>query len=351
MANKTVLVVGAGASCEFGLPSGVALKDMIVRSLGASPIKGALHESIERSLGQHSRRDLQDALNEARKISKGLGAAYSIDNFLHLHRENDTLVKVGKLAITSAILRSERDCSINITSANEANFMYSHNHQNNGIVEPNDTWLGTIFKILSTQRSFEEFCEALSNFTFVSFNYDRCIEAYLHVASKNLYPNDEYDAKLLDSSLSIINPYGSLGRIRTLEGCERDFGSDGDAEKIHRAAGGLKTFTEGASSEDKVADALKSCSNLLFLGCGFINLNNRLLERGPDCAPISNVWVTTFREPLPGQEDIKSFVNRNYRRKSAHGQTYQLSNAVVENKKCGELVWDWRRRLESLLGA
>lgn len=52
------------------------------------------------------------------------------------------------------------------------------------------------------------------NISFIFFNYDRCIEFYLWIALQDYFNiTSQEAAKLVQTKLKIIHPYGSLGPI------------------------------------------------------------------------------------------------------------------------------------------
>ena len=92
--KKTVIVVGAGASQEAGLPTSVELKISIARDLD---IRFKLFEqnSGDRTIAaalQSRFRDINPHLHACWKIRDALPQAISIDNFIESHRRDE---KVG----------------------------------------------------------------------------------------------------------------------------------------------------------------------------------------------------------------------------------------------------------------
>jgi len=111
MSNKTVFVVGAGASEEANLPTGDGLKTEIAKLLdiqfdhvfgeklqsGDHKIVQALRFVVQRN--NRSRRDISPFLEEVWHIRDALPLAISIDNFIDAHRDNEKITLCGKLAI------------------------------------------------------------------------------------------------------------------------------------------------------------------------------------------------------------------------------------------------------------
>ncbi|HYD46377.1 MAG TPA: hypothetical protein VEA79_14010, partial [Phenylobacterium sp.] len=111
LAKNTVLILGAGASVNFGLPTGAGLIKRIAEALGpASGPMGdqAIAECI-RALGPEQARPL---LIAARMIAHGVRNFRSIDDMLFTHEETPGVVTVGKLAIAATILRAEHSSTL-----------------------------------------------------------------------------------------------------------------------------------------------------------------------------------------------------------------------------------------------
>jgi hypothetical protein len=113
--SKTVIVVGAGASSEVGLPIGTGLAKRIAELLdvrfddfGSRCISGdgALFHQLSRG---RDGRELQQA---AWLIRDGVGLANSIDDFLERHQSNALALLYGKAAIVRAVLEAERRSKI-----------------------------------------------------------------------------------------------------------------------------------------------------------------------------------------------------------------------------------------------
>src|SRR5258707_10670754 len=96
--SKTLFIVGAGASQEADLPTGVQLRDTIAKKLDltfnpASPSKGDPDIASElRNYAQRTNTDASTYFREAGKIRDAMPQAISIDNFLDAHSTNPGIV-------------------------------------------------------------------------------------------------------------------------------------------------------------------------------------------------------------------------------------------------------------------
>jgi hypothetical protein len=84
--NKTLYVVGAGASHEFGLPLGIQLKSEITQVLRykidsgrLTEIDPVIHQAYSALAG---RPDINPYLQASRRIVNAMPQAISIDNFI-----------------------------------------------------------------------------------------------------------------------------------------------------------------------------------------------------------------------------------------------------------------------------
>ena len=115
---NTVFVIGAAASFD-GFPLGTDLKSVVARALqvnwqgrtqgGWQATDFHIYEAIRRSISDQS--DHNTLYVAGRQIMNGVAFSSSIDNFLHLRRENPLIVKCGKAAIAKIILECENNCN------------------------------------------------------------------------------------------------------------------------------------------------------------------------------------------------------------------------------------------------
>lgn len=296
--RKNVIVVGAGASKEFGLPTGAELTSQIAHitdirfgSYGREMVSGDY--KIFETLGMiptdegERRKDLNPLLHAGWKIRDNMPLAPSIDNFLDTHQSDPDVVFFGKIAISHAIQKAERESTLFIDSQ-ERRIGLDFNLVKN-------TWIAKLFQILVAQRKFDDFILALQNITFVSFNYDRCIHQFIFFAARQYFGLDPENAAKVMAALNIIYPYGTVGEFICGNhfGNESNFGMVGYHAELISAANGIKTFTEGSDTGRKkeIRKALNEAEVVMFLGFGFLPLNMELLF-GSDTFEIEKVMAT-----------------------------------------------------------
>ncbi len=268
--RNTVIVLGAAASKDFGFPLGSEFKSEIAKFLKIQKNSlGALTFTTDTNRFFCEFGSEKDAaLLAAGKITEGIGFSSSIDNFLEMRKTDDDIINVGKAAIAHLIYKYEKRAAVL-----------------HGPLPTRPTPLSTRFDGKWVQR-FAEICferceekdlpEALSRVTFISFNYDRCIEQFVRLAISALYSVEFVEAgKLVDEHLTVLHPYGVLGKLTS-----KDFQNDAYVLPARPMATNIKTFTEqhdDQSTLNAIGDELKSAENVVFLGYGFHKQNIDIL--------------------------------------------------------------------------
>jgi hypothetical protein len=174
---KTVLVLGAGASAPYGLPTGGELVEQIANDF-ASP-RYARAEKLMPS----EYRTLADRLRQTQPNS--------IDEFLEAH---PSLVSVGRQAIALHLLPGESQSQEVWTNLTKKDHWYRYLKAQLG----------------SSPDKFQQ-----NQLRIISFNYDRSLEHYLYetLRTSNEQVDDEQCAKMIFEHLPLLHVYGSLGPL------------------------------------------------------------------------------------------------------------------------------------------
>ena len=278
--SKTVFIVGAGASQEVGLPTGSMLKTQMREKLnirfehgytmnsGDPQIENAIRGFIRQETPQDL--DINPYLYAAWKIVDALPQALSIDNFLDAHADDKKIQLCGKLGIIRSILEAERASDLYIESGQKVNY---------GKLE--GTWYAQFLKLVTENVRKSDIESLFENVSFITFNYDRCIEQYLVHALANYYAIPELESRRLISKLNVVHPYGQVGNF-PFEHQEDsvEFGATGRVN-ILSIASQIKTFTEqeaAASKLEHMRRLIREAGTLVFLGFAFHELNMQLLD-------------------------------------------------------------------------
>lgn len=275
---RTLLVVGAGASYEVGLPTGPDLLENIVgltdlRFDGYSQTSGS-RDFLE-SLKARLYPDLHEAVDEhiqaARQLTRSAKQAISIDNLIDA-LEDPKVELVGKLGIAQAILEAEQRSSafrpIDASGGLDiSNFV--------------GTWYGTLTKLLTENVRKSEVEGIFANLEIINFNYDRCLEQYLPFSLSQYYGTDIGEFRSILERLRIHRPYGAVGRLpwQTGEGPGVAFGNS-DPKAVASVSRSLRTFTEQVEDDTALQAmrlAVSEADRIVFLGFGFHRQNVALI--------------------------------------------------------------------------
>lgn len=308
--RKTVFIVGAGASHEFGLPLGWELIREIQKAARA---EAGLRDWTESSLSEAycssgfpmANINLRTRLES---FANGLSGKASIDQYLRNHRSDEALVGLGKTAIAHQIMLHESRSSL--------------------VRDPDgDHWLSRLFAKATDDLDAVDFDAAFENVSFITFNYDRCIEYYLFHQFMRTGQMDAESAARIMAKLKIVHVYGDVGRFDW-----KAVGKDGAtisfyqpsndpssinspfpritypdrqhfASSVVAGAKRIRTFCEGLNDKDlhmSIWNELANAENIVFLGFSFFDENMSLLQIRHYVAGDAGLYATTF--DLPGPE-------------------------------------------------
>ena len=273
--EETVIIVGAGASVDLGLPLGGELKKRVVDLL-STPVRSELQRSFHFGLASvfdndHTR--VQETLGYAQRFRDAILNAASIDNFLDQHRHQTDFIEAAKLAIAVCIAESEKGSSLACQKV-----------QDNFFGQTKKYFLNDLMTIVARGHDIESIRRSLENVTFVTFNYDRCIQRYIALWMKNSFGVDEVEAL---GWVKCLHVYGSLGDLNAAGDVQSPFNYQGDTpfQNLHlimpKLKGRIKTFTEQEDADvaTEIDDALTKANVALFVGFGFEEQNMRFFSR------------------------------------------------------------------------
>lgn len=277
--DGTLFILGAAVSAEVGFPLGLSLTREIADALpteqgGADQIRAGAA-----ALGIPYRRLTP-------RLKAGLPLSASIDNFVEHHAGDESLISLAKLGIAHCILKAERRSAFYISN-NDTDFPGSKK----------DSSFLDLFRLIVGGVSRQNLDEALGRVSFVTFNYDRCLEHFFHRALMAYSGVSDSEARSLVRNLKIHHPYGSLGSLEGPEGIR--FGEDWEGLDLTQAAKTIRTFSEEMASESyKTARAMvASAFQVIFLGCA-PHKQNMVLIRPTEQVSVRKVFGTAY-QPAP----------------------------------------------------
>jgi len=278
---QTVFVIGAGASNEIGMPTGSGLRDSIIEIL--TEIKTSQsHKDSSTFLdfpdhiiaarngiyeySNYNENTFEKNLAIIDEITQSLELSSSIDNLLYDFRDNNEFQVIGKIAIVSAILKSEYECAL----CDLTNFKN---------IKPTmeGTWYYSLFLELNKQASIYEFIERLKNIYFIIFNYDRSLEYYLFTMIKRFYKLDDIETTKIIYNMNIYHPYGLPGFLEFQKGIIKNRFGNVKANNYYQLSSMIKTFMLDNYYDDQeyktACDFLYNADKVFFLGLAFHSQN------------------------------------------------------------------------------
>jgi hypothetical protein len=284
--KKTVYVIGAGASSEALLPTGVQLKDRIANLLNIGFMDGMSQSSgdkyISEALKIYARqpdvldKNFNSYLHAAWHIRDAMPLAISIDNFIDTHNDDKKIELCGKLAIVRSILEAERNSSLYFDDSN------SYNKLNFSLIE--NTWYTSFFMLLTENCVKANLEKRLKSIALIVFNYDRCIEHFLYNALQNYYGLEPIEAGDLVKGIEIYHPYGIVGSLPWQDIQENQavkYGANPNPKKLLHFSSQIKTFTEGTDPKSSqilsIRNNMFKADKIVFLGFAFHDLNMEII--------------------------------------------------------------------------
>jgi len=318
--DRTLFVVGAGASCEFNLPLGWQLRDQIRRVLKSPPSNertatGAISAAISLYAKQVKIDEMY--MHERRhQIAEALPLAPSIDSYIESHQHDPHKAFLGKLAIAACLLDAERSSPLFVDPRKSTPIDFE---SLSWIADGNGArpWLSKLFQILVEGVKLENVSTMFDNVYFVCFNYDRCIQQYLRHALARYFGLSLDDAGVIVERMHIVHPYGFLGQIGTIGTSPMLFGGDDSvlgswgAPALIQVANRINTYSEYIEDKEIVRANRKlmaAAETTAFLGFAFHPQNVRLLHSlKPD--DVRRVFATVRGISSSDQPHVRSAIS------------------------------------------
>jgi len=233
--KKTILVLGAGASMDYGFPSGEQLLQDIINILNGPLLhedKDAVRMLIAAVTCRYfetkkiNKTNICSQYNSVKEFEQKFirSSTTSIDDFISKIPEDKQELKIiGKILIILSISRLE----------NEQRLIYEHE-----TLEPSHRYYKELgiektdppITIVSLVRGWynylwrkiyegEDIPRNLKALTIITFNYDRSIEQYLYTSLLGMAQRPEPEAReVLNENLFVHHVYGKLGKLPWQDG-------------------------------------------------------------------------------------------------------------------------------------
>ncbi len=302
--KPTVFVLGAGASIEYGFPSGWGL---VQRICAASEDKEvcALLEKLD-----PGRLDIKHFASSLRKSAK-----LSVDAFLE--HQGPTMLDIGKFMIAAALVPCENEDNLFATGGSPG-------------------WYRLLFEKMNC--SFERFSQ--NQVRFITYNYDRSLEHFLTNALAKSYGKSLSQAYAAMRKIQIVHVHGCLGNYEVEQREGRAYLPELEVYAVREAARGIKIVHEDMQNTQELKDAREAlgwAKQIFFVGFGYDCINIARLEPQSWVKPEKVISGTTYglnrdrrnkaiRALMVGKRDvdISPALGNDQRRHMAVGEYHRL---------------------------
>jgi hypothetical protein len=346
--RKTLFVVGAGASEEFGLPLGYGLASQISQNLrfrfrDNQPSEGdpALYGALQ-TIANNNQNRMHELFKCCRRISDGLPLAKSIDSFINTHAHDADIALIAKFSIAQQISRAEGRSSLGSAILNK-NFKEAVH----GFANMSPTWLTKFCEHMFAGHSHAQVESVFQGCSFICFNYDRVIQEFLRRSLMGYFLIDEQHAANIVANIKILHPYGNIGTVypsSTQTGSVFHFGNSLQGHQIPERASKLRTFHEGMEDEtikQHIADLVSDAEVIVFLGFGYIRQNMQILAPQSVCKASKQIFGTAYKLSDSNTDDIRTDVERLF----LPVGTFVTTSAMRSDLKCHALLSEYERKL------
>jgi hypothetical protein len=351
MQNRTLFIIGAGASKEAGLPIGTELIDIVAdrlnyQSRDGVPDRNSGDPDIIDVLQQYAntRPEMNAYLAAAARIRDGVIYSNSIDSFMDIHKDDSRIQMCGKLAIVKTILDAERKSGLWI-NAGSNEFI--------DLANLKSTWFFTFMRNVSDGVRRGEIERIFKQVSFIIFNYDRCFEHFLFHALQANYGIDGKKSASLMRTLKIIHPYGTIGDLPWQDGNGIPYGFTANRANLQNMASRIKTYTEQVEEGDELAairNEVKISDTLVFLGFSYHPQNMRLLKPHTECSA-PKVFGTAVGIAASDMEiildQVREIIGRHLQESRHDGSSTTVWEPIYihNNLKCAALLEEHSRSL------
>lgn len=244
ISNPTTFVLGAGASIDYGYPSGKALKDKMIIDIKNQKSR---EYQLLREL------NFDDYYIQQFILSLEKSGQKSVDAFLENRLE---LVDLGKAAIAIQIIQCEQAQKL-------------HYAENN--------WYEYIYNKMNSP--FEEFDN--NHISFITYNYDRSLEQFLFLSLKNSYGKSDPEVAEKIGQIPIFHVHGIVGNLDWQTNKGWPYSPDRHIDRVKQVMLMINIISEIQDEKDHFSKAWKILNNserIIFLGFGYHKENIERLK-------------------------------------------------------------------------
>ena len=282
--KKTVFILGAGASCPYGYPSGSCLRWLICFHGGFQ--NNYFNYLNQSKLDQRIREQRRGEVNHFIKAFKDSNIK-SVDVFM---ANNPKLAPIGKYIIAYEIFRAERNsCFSEEAKRRQEQFEDLRKNPDRkrqlweiaGFV--GGDWYFYLYNRLLEGLVGKDALPDFSNdnIAFITFNYDRSLEQFFYESLSHLnseVPEDRIIQTL--KQLKIIHVYGQIAPLKWQNANDYvEYKSQTDESLLQCAANNVKTIYEEKENPElmEAQNLIKQSEQMFFLGFGYAPENMEVL--------------------------------------------------------------------------
>ena len=306
ISQRTVFVLGAGASKDYGFPTGDTFRKDIISTLRTPP-SGLINEIVPRIPFAKHLGDMLDNSNLP-----------SIDAFLEGADLKDEAIKMCKKCIVH-IIGTREPASLPLM---------------------NSGWYTTLWHKMYMGTNANPDKLQQNQVSFITFNYDRSLENFFE-RSIRATVRDEIKAEEILNHINIIHIYGQIGRLPWQNRFKGElpvfeYGEHMDWSTADTLSSGIKVMHEGEEVKENFKQArewLARAEKICFLGFGYHYDNLERLSQYPRSR--SQKIMGTYYKPAlqvpPGIGDAAANgFKRNIKIIPLHQDKNALSSYVAE---------------------
>lgn len=194
---NTLLILGAGACVEVGMPTGMTLAEKIANLCSRTQRPGEqLFDDLQAAVRDGT--EMNRLLGAANVIRAGVRQTKSIDRFIDKHDDNQDVRNVGKITIVRAIQMAEqhvRDTKYFPGTMHGTAFSFFDN-----------SWFVPFVRAAGQDIPKRDMKRIFEGLKIINFNYDRCLEEFLRHWRMHEYAIADGEAHALVETLDMLRP-------------------------------------------------------------------------------------------------------------------------------------------------